>query len=61
MCKNTLKENMKSFCDKIGYSSYSGNHVEEKHKGVKYFCDNCDVQTGNLSYLKVHKQVKHES
>ena len=36
MCKNTLKEIMKSFCDKTGYSSYSGNHVEEKHKGVKY-------------------------
>ena len=57
----------KSFCDKhdfkTGYSSYSGNHMEEKHEGVKYYCDNCDVQKGNLSYLKVHKhkQVKHES
>ena len=55
----------KSFCDKpdfkTGYSSNSGNHVEEKHEGVKYYCDNCDIQIGNLSYLKVHKQVKHES
>ena len=28
---------------------------------MKYYCDNCDVQKGNLSYLKVHKQAKHES
>ena len=35
--------------------------MEEKYERVKYYCYNCDVPIGNLSYLKVHKQAKHES
>ena len=47
---------MNGKCD----SNYYRNHAKENHVGVKYFCDNCKIQTRHLSNPKVHKHSKHE-
>ena len=33
-------------------------HVEKKHLGVKYRCDECEYESGPKECLKVHKESK---
>ena len=53
--------------DEISYNTSATNqtnlntHIQGKHKGVKYACDQCDYQASNQFSLRNHIQSKHEN
>ena len=36
-------------------------HVESKHEGVKFLCDQCNYKATQKGHLKAHIQSKHEN
>ena len=35
------------------------SHIDSVHKGIKYRCELCDYETGDIHLLKYHKKAKH--
>ena len=35
-------------------------HIQAKHEGVKYACNQCDYQATQQAHLTTHIQAKHE-
>ena len=35
-------------------------HIQSKHEGVKYACNQCDYQAKQQGNLKIHIQSQHE-
>jgi predicted RNA-binding Zn-ribbon protein involved in translation (DUF1610 family) len=35
-------------------------HIQSKHQGIRYDCDQCDYRANTKSVLTIHQQSKHE-
>ena len=35
-------------------------HLDSKHKGIKYNCDQCDFKASAAGWLKRHRASQHE-
>ena len=55
------KSNQCPFCDyKTAWNSNVLNHIQYKHKGIRFKCDKCDFGATTRSALKRHNQLRHE-
>ena len=48
-------------CEFSGNTNMSLNQHLRRHKGPKYFCDECDYKSTESGNFRAHKQVKHGS
>lgn len=46
-------------CSYTGSTTALKYHVQAVHQGIKYPCDQCEFSATSTSYLKKHKEVKH--
>ena len=44
----------------LKYQNNLTTHIQSKHDGVKYACNQCDYHATQLSSLRVHIQNVHE-
>ena len=49
------------YCDQCEYKTKANlqRHVQAKHEGVKYPCDECDYRATTRGNLRLHKGAKH--
>ena len=54
-------------CEEVGCKFETGTkqnlqvHDNSVHKGIRFTCDVCGHDSPSASYLKIHKEVKHEN
>ena len=47
-------------CDQVATQAGGlKRHIENKHEGIRYLCDQCEYVATQSFYLKMHQKRKH--